>query len=190
LFLNTLPKREILSGFAEIIKHALIADHHYWNAIRELNFTSFTQWKKIIEHSINLKLNIVASDLKDKGLRQVLNFGHTIGHALESWFWQTNTPYLHGEAIAQGMIAEAYLSVKSCSLPETDFQEITSFLQTIYGKCRPFDVVEVLEIMQQDKKMKNGTLQFALLKHTGYAEHNIAIPLEDVIEALHYLNNY
>ncbi len=189
LFLNTLPKREVLSGFAEIIKHALIADRHYWNAIRELNFSSFARWKKIIEHSINIKLNIVAADPHDNGLRQVLNFGHTVGHALETWFLHTAVPYLHGEAIAQGMIAEAYLSVKNGLLNQEEFEEIAGFIRSMYGECRSFDVVEVLEIMQQDKKMNGNQMRFSLLERIGYAKFACPVATEDVVEALHWLNS-
>ncbi len=189
LFLNTLPKREVLSGFAEIIKHALIADKHYWNAIRELDFSSFAQWKKIIEHSVNIKLNIVTADPHDNGLRQVLNFGHTIGHALETWFLHTAVPYLHGEAIAQGMIAEAYLSVKNGLLKQAEFEQIAGFIRSMYGECRPFDVVEVLEIMQQDKKAVGNQMRFSLLERIGYAKFGCLVTTENVIEALHRLNN-
>ncbi|HCQ29904.1 MAG TPA: 3-dehydroquinate synthase [Flavobacteriales bacterium] len=187
LFLNTLPKRQILSGFAEIIKHALIADKHYWNAIVELDFSSFDMWEKIIRRSVEIKLSIVNADPYEQGLRKVLNFGHTVGHALETWFLNTNTPYLHGEAIAQGIIAEALLSVKNTGLSLEEFELIQAFILSIYGKCRRFDVVEVLEIMQQDKKMKHGKLQFSLLSKIGESTFDCEVPTEDVVESLHYL---
>ena len=187
LFLNTLPKRQVFSGFAEIIKHALIADKHYWNAVVELDFSSFDKWEKIIRRSVQIKYTIVNTDPYEEGLRKVLNFGHTIGHALETWFLQTSTPYLHGEAVAQGMLAEALLSVKNTGLPVEQFEEIKAFIEHIYGKCKPFDVVEVLEIMQQDKKTKSGKLQFSLLENIGLAVYNCEVPTEDVVEALHFL---
>ncbi len=187
LFLNTLPKREVLSGFAEIIKHALIADAHYWNAIKELNFSSFEKWQKIIHRSVEIKQQIVVADPYEQGLRKVLNFGHTVGHALETWFLNTANPFLHGEAVAHGMLAEAFLSVKNTGLPVEQFHEIKAFIEHIYGKCKPFDVVEVLEIMQQDKKMKNGKLQFSLLENIGSSRYNCAVPTEDIVEALHFL---
>jgi 3-dehydroquinate synthase len=187
VFLNTLPKRQILSGFAEIIKHALIADKHYWNAITELTFSTFENWEKIINRSVEIKQSIVWADPLEKGQRKILNFGHTIGHALESWFLKSSTPILHGEAIAQGMIAEAYLSVKNNHLTEEEFYQIQQFIVSVYGRCQKFDIVEVLELMQQDKKIINGQLQFSLLNTIGNADYNCQVSTEDVIESLHLI---
>ncbi|MGZ4158944.1 MAG: 3-dehydroquinate synthase, partial [Bacteroidia bacterium] len=105
-FLNTLDKRQILSGFAEIIKHALIADVNYWAKVRTADFANFDSFDELVKTSVYIKNTIVLEDPKEKGIRKVLNFGHTVGHAVETFFLEQDSKkhLLHGEAIAIGMI--------------------------------------------------------------------------------------
>ena len=130
-FLKTLSARELRSGFAEVIKHSLIASAEQWTELRQLGNLGVPQAGDFLEKSILIKKNIVESDPFEQGLRKVLNFGHTIGHALESYALTTKTPLLHGEAIAAGMICESYLSLEK-GLSETDLEQITQFLSLIH----------------------------------------------------------
>jgi 3-dehydroquinate synthase len=105
-----LHKREILSGFAEVIKHYLIADKKGFKNLAAKK-TLPVDWNKIIVHSVKIKSKITESDPNEKGMRKALNFGHTIGHAIESTFLQDGVSTLpHGEAVAAGMICESFLS--------------------------------------------------------------------------------
>ncbi|MEL7221837.1 MAG: 3-dehydroquinate synthase, partial [Bacteroidota bacterium] len=132
-FFATLPDRELRSGFAEIIKHALIADAQQWQELASNPQWNTTDWADWVARSVAIKQKIVAIDPHEKGLRKALNFGHTIGHAIESYFLETATPLLHGEAIAAGMICEAWLSAQQTGLATDDLQAITDFFLAVYG---------------------------------------------------------
>jgi len=123
-FLETLDERNIKSGFAEIIKHALICDYSYWNEIQRES----TNIEKMIRRSIEIKSDIVHLDPDEKHDRKSLNFGHTIGHAIESISHKSESPLLHGEAIAIGMICETYISNKICSLNRNYMTEIIIYI--------------------------------------------------------------
>ncbi|HLG03452.1 MAG TPA: 3-dehydroquinate synthase family protein, partial [Bacteroidia bacterium] len=110
-FLRTLPEREIRSGFAEILKHGLIADAGYWNRLKEIDPSNHQSWTPIILQSVRIKSGIAGEDPHDDGRRKILNFGHTVGHAIESLFLEEGqVSILHGEAVAAGMICEAFIS--------------------------------------------------------------------------------
>ncbi|MCX6296422.1 MAG: 3-dehydroquinate synthase, partial [Bacteroidetes bacterium] len=128
-FLNTLDKRQVLSGFAEMIKHALIADANYWIKVTNADFADLASFDELIKTSVHIKNTIVLEDPKEQNIRKVLNFGHTIGHAVEtlSLEQQTKSHLFHGEAVAVGMVCEAYLSHKICKLSKNNLDEITQF---------------------------------------------------------------
>jgi len=144
-FLETLPSRELRSGFAEIIKHALIGDTDLWDTIREtppesLQSTALTtdQWMNLLEPSMTVKAQVVTMDPHERGIRALLNFGHTVGHAVESYYLETNNPLTHGEAVAIGMLCEGMLNTEAGtilrifghhSLPETIFPELWERMQ-------------------------------------------------------------
>jgi 3-dehydroquinate synthase len=133
-FLQTLDERQLLSGFAEMIKHALISDEIYWKKIKEADIFDFEKIDPLIETSIHIKNKIVQEDPFEKNNRKALNFGHTIGHAIESYFLlkqNSRKQLLHGEAIAVGMICEAYLSNRIVKLPNDTLEEITSFILSL-----------------------------------------------------------
>ena len=109
-FLNTLPERELKSGFAEVIKHCLIRDQKMFRNIMNIRWED-NNWEEIVKHSIEIKSEVVKKDLKESGIRKILNFGHTIGHAIETTYLDKNQRILHGEAISIGMICESYISV-------------------------------------------------------------------------------
>ena len=191
-FLRTLPYREYLSGYAEIIKHALIADKNYLNEIftNGLQPPSSTELENIITHSIAIKNKIVKNDPIEKGLRKILNFGHTIGHALETYSFETDKIFhlLHGEAIIAGMICEAYLSVKKAGLPKDELKEITSFLLEIYKPINfnKFDEMRLIELMKHDKKNTKGEINFTLLNSIGKAAFDKKCSIQLIKESLRY----
>ena len=188
-FLKTLPPEELRSGFAEVIKHCLIADATYWPVIRQTPLEAH-DWPKVIDHSVHIKARVVAQDFREGGLRKILNFGHTIGHAVESFYLDTDRHLLHGEAIAVGMIAETFLSEKYTGLPGPQAQEIISFLVETYGH-RPVaeEAMDVMIILaQQDKKNTQSVIQCTLLEKIGRATYDVAITPEDIRESLRYYN--
>ena len=188
-FLETLPPAELRSGFAEVIKHSLIADADYWPVVRQTPMKK-QDWPAVIAHSVALKARVVAQDFREGGVRKILNFGHTIGHAIESHYLDTDEHLLHGEAVAVGMVAETYLSQKHCGLPPDQAHEITAFLLATYGH-RPvpetsFDAIVALA--QQDKKNKQSQVQCSLLEKIGAATFDVPITAEDIREAVKHYN--
>jgi 3-dehydroquinate synthase len=185
-FLKTLPERELRSGFAEIIKHCLISDATMWNNISSKNLKQ-QDWDILIPHSVKFKSKVVEEDPKEKGLRKILNFGHTIGHAVESYFLNSGNRIFHGEAIAIGMIAESFIGVKKGLLTETELTQISGYLLQIFGKNK--DVISdkaVLEIIYQDKKNKGNKILAALTKGIGEAIWDVEISEEEIKESLSY----
>lgn len=173
-FLQTLPQRELLSGFAEVIKHALIANTEHWQFLQEQHFPNL-DWSKIIQHSVEIKSNVVEQDPKEKGLRKILNFGHTIGHAIESYFLDTDKKLLHGEAIAWGMLLEAELSFLKGYLSENEVINIRKFIQDLYPSISIHEKewVQIKKLMLQDKKNESGIVKGILLDGIGKAIFDI-----------------
>jgi 3-dehydroquinate synthase len=189
-FFETLPQRELFSGFAEIIKHGLIYDKDYWKKVKNID-PNQADWQPLVEHSINIKKKVVAEDPFESGLRKILNFGHTLGHAVESYFLDKGDErLLHGEAIAVGMIVEAYLSKKLTGLSTIELDEIVSYLIAVYHpvKINPALFEEIISLTVQDKKNEGGIIQFSLLKSIGECTINIPIGIPDMLDSLFYLN--
>ncbi len=191
VFLETLSARERRSGFAEIIKHALIADKKQWESFAKINDLSKVDWSSIIPASLNVKRDIVAQDPFEKNVRKALNFGHTIGHAVESYFLETTEPLLHGEAIAIGMISESFLSHKANFLDKRELDAIASFILKHYGKRNISQAIypKLLEIMQQDKKNENEAINFTFLKNIESFEINQHATTLRIKESIDYYNN-
>ncbi len=188
-FLKTLNKRELISGFAEVIKHGLIADKNYWEKIKDAS-TQLSVTEGIISRSIEIKNKIISADPYENGLRKTLNFGHTIGHAIESASLKTKKPLLHGEAIAIGMICEAYLSRKIIGLKSEDLEEITSFIISIFNpKPIKQSVNQLIILMKQDKKNKDSEINFTLLSSIGKAEINNSCSEELIEESFGFFNS-
>ncbi len=183
-FLTTLDQRQWLSGFAEIIKHALIADLNYWNLIKQGFEPSLLN--DYISQSILIKKDVVLADRDESGKRKILNFGHSIGHAIESHFLSSEKPMLHGEAVAIGMIIEAYLSMEFAGFSKEEFKEITSFILANYDlpTITDSDITEILKWLGQDKKNDKDSLRFVLLEKIGSAVFDIVISEDKIIEAL------
>ncbi|MBC7487336.1 MAG: 3-dehydroquinate synthase [Cytophagaceae bacterium] len=189
-FLKTLDPRELRSGFAEVIKHALIADVTAWNKIKGQSLSE-QKWNEVIPHSVKIKSNITTEDPTEKGLRKVLNFGHTLGHAVESYFLEKGNRILHGEAIAIGMIMEAFLSAEKEYISKDELKEIETYILSIYGHVAiPTSAFEeILTHTLQDKKNEQGLVLFSLLKKIGEANYNI--PINEILmkKSLTYYNS-
>lgn len=171
LFLKTLPEREIRSGFAEIIKHSLIADAGQWEVLQQIEDLGQVNWEAFLLPSLEIKKKIVAEDPFEKGIRKALNFGHTIGHAIESFALAGQRPLLHGEAISIGMICEAWLSHKIGGLPFQEVAKIAQFILQIYGTypLNKNDYPGLIELMTKDKKNENERINFTLINPVGQA---------------------
>ncbi|MBP9187191.1 MAG: 3-dehydroquinate synthase [Bacteroidia bacterium] len=188
-FLKTLPDRELLNGFAEIIKHGLIADEEYWELITQIKTLDVESLTSLIHSSIKVKSRIVKKDPNEEGLRKVLNFGHTVGHAIESYSLQHDkNPLKHGEAIAIGMICEAYLSKEHNGLSGRDLRVISEVILNHFPKysLRNIFSKEVIAYMRQDKKNSNDTINFTLLKRIGKASFDYACNDAQIAVALNY----
>jgi len=190
-FLDTLPKRELRSGFAEIVKHGLIFDEKYWSDIKEMNFLHPTTLSELILPSLHIKKKVVEADPYEKGLRKILNFGHTIGHAVESYSLHTSKPLLHGEAIAIGMICEAWLSFKTFTLKQSELRILTEFILRIFGK-KDIDIdsfERLIQLMRNDKKNENSKINFTLLRNIGEAVVNQTCDEVSIGESLMYYDS-
>lgn len=187
-FLGTLPARELRSGLAEVIKHSLIADAGQWAAISGSTDWAATDWAALLLPSVGIKQRIVEADPHERGLRKALNFGHTIGHAIEGHALEGERPLLHGEAIAIGMVCEAYLSQRQAGLPEAALAEISRFLLGVYGH---YDLAEAdfdayLALMANDKKNEGGRINFSLLPSIGAVRVDEVCSPEDIVASLRY----
>jgi 3-dehydroquinate synthase len=188
-FLSTLPLPELRSGYAEVIKHGLIRNANYFESLKMQDWEN-QNWKDIIEKSVSIKREVVEKDPKEDGLRKILNFGHTVGHAVESFYLDTDRHLLHGEAIAVGMIAEAYLSKKLCGLPTSELNTITEFLHFVFDKIEipAEDLGNITQLCFQDKKNEGKVINCSLLRRIGACDYNIPVSSEDIIESLNFYN--
>ncbi len=184
VFLSTLSVREKRSGYAEMIKHGLIRDKVIWSRLRSYESWEHTDWNYEIYQSVLIKKAIVEIDPKEIGIRKILNFGHTIGHAVESLALNSKSPLLHGEAIAIGMVAESVLSCLSTGLSSSALQNIVSFIRKIYTDL-PLEsldnIEEIKSIMNSDKKNKDGKIMFSLLEGEGRCTYD-KVTTKDQIE--------
>lgn len=186
-FLKTLSEREFLSGFAEVIKHCLIYDKAQWhNKIRKSLPAGF-EWDELVRHSVDIKSEIVQNDPQEAGLRKILNFGHTLGHAIETFYLENNQePLLHGEAIAIGMVCESFMSYQKGFITGEDYQLIKNYMLEVFGKVDisedHFD--EIIQLTFQDKKNLNNTVRFSLLEDVGKACFDIPADAKEMQEAL------
>jgi len=175
-FTSTLPEREKLSGFAEVIKHALIFDGNHWDYLRPKSFDEI-DLDYIVPISIEIKNKVVEEDPLERGLRKILNFGHTLGHAIETYFLESSTPLLHGEAIAIGMILEGQLSVEKTGLKQREFEDLRNYILKTYTNL-PSSLPNIDKLMTnllQDKKNEQGVIKFSLLKSIGSCDFNIEV---------------
>jgi len=187
-FLNTLPERQILSGLAEMLKHGLICDANYWNQLKNSDLQKPSA--ELIYRSVEIKNEVVIEDPKETGIRKSLNFGHTIGHAVETYSLlnDSGSSLSHGEAIAIGMICEAWLSHKKIGLSSGALTEITDVITALYPKYFIEEAAneQLYALMLKDKKNQSGKINCTLLKQIGqYSIDNICTEAE-LRESLYY----
>lgn len=186
-FLKTLDEREVRSGFAEVIKHGLIYDRSLFDTVKKAGPSGLTDHH--IYRSVEIKNEVVKEDPFEKGLRKILNFGHTIGHAVESHSLTAGkSPLLHGEAIAIGFICEAYLSFKKNGLSESDLNETVRAIKDVYPEynLKKETYPALLEIMKNDKKNNAGQISFSLLSEIGKCRFDIFCTEEEIFESLDF----
>ena len=190
-FFKTLDRQNFLSGFAEMIKHGLIASPAVWNNIVRFSLEDieYKQLSVLLEESIRVKEIIVEKDPMEKNIRKALNFGHTIGHAFESYAMESGNPVLHGYAVAWGMIAELYLSYKKTGFPKERLQEAVSLIkenyEPFYITCKQYEML--YDLMTHDKKNEgDGRILFSLLADIGDIRINESVEKKDIFEALDF----
>lgn len=186
VFLESLPERHVRNGYAEIIKIALIADLDFWNDIKQSDTVAHFYSEDLITHAIELKNTIVKKDLYENNLRKSLNFGHSIGHALESALLKQKKDILHGEAIAVGMIIESVIAHRMKRISKKQLNEICGYIDAIYPKIKLSAETKklVFEYIFHDKKNEDGQLNFALPDPIGQYRLQSGITEDQIREAL------
>ena len=209
-FLQTLSQENLLSGYAEMLKHALLSDNALWAEIVEHSALNIEHsalntevWEKRLMRSVAVKQRIVAADPQEQGLRKALNLGHTVGHALETWsrmeereergerkeIRQSSMPLLHGYAVAYGLVAELFLSAVKCSFPTDKLRQTVSFIHELYGRpsitCDDYDAL--IALMRHDKKNQRGQINFTLLADIGDVRLDQTATIEEIKESLDFL---
>ncbi len=192
-FLGTLPFNEIRSGFAEMLKHGLIKDKDYWERLSKIEDLTTEDLNGLIHESVVIKNEIVLVDPTEQNIRKFLNFGHTLGHAIESHFLtdETKTTLLHGEAIAIGMITEAFLAKELLGFSEDQLNNICDIFCKIYPKIEipKEDYQPIIDLLIFDKKNVGGKVLFVLLNEIGDAKFNCEVPEELLVASLDFYNS-
>lgn len=176
-FLLTLPGDQMRSGYAELLKHGLIADKNVWETLSKNTGIESLDYENLVYESVLIKKNVTEQDPNEKGLRKILNFGHTIGHAVESYWMDSRTPLLHGEAVAIGLVSEAFLSYRIGKITENELFDIRNSILRLYGHHPKFvkPAEELIQIMGHDKKNHHGSIRFALLESVGHACYDVQV---------------
>ncbi len=188
-WLRTLDEANIRSGYAEMLKHGLIADETMWAELINFNIAqpNLHQLAFMLDKSVRIKERIVAEDPHEKGIRKALNLGHTFGHAFESWAMKRQ-PVLHGYAVAFGLIAELYLATTQTDFPTERMHQTVNFIRSYYGSlpitCN--DYPELIELMHHDKKNRGNEINVTLLGGIGDIRIDQTITEEDIKEALDF----
>lgn len=208
VFLKTLDNENMMSGYAEMIKHALINDETMLNnlldfepVIQELEAEEkdavVRRIHNMVAASVKVKQHIVNEDPREKGLRKALNFGHTVGHAIEAWSIykeqgarsKEQEALLHGYAVAFGLVCELYLSCTKCGFPTEKMRQVVSYIRENYGTC-PItcnDYPKLIELMTHDKKNTSETINFTLLSGIGELQLDRTATQEEIEEAFDFL---
>ncbi len=161
-FLKTLTSEEIKSGLGEVIKHLLISDKKYWNFINKNGFENIN-WEEVILNSISIKQKIVQSDPFEKNIRKALNFGHTYGHSIESYYLEKNQPIKHGEAVLMGILLE----IELCDISEKEKKEINNFITSNFILPKIPKKIDLKKYLINDKKNRSQQINFSLISAIG-----------------------
>lgn len=190
VYLETLAAREITSGMAEIIKHGIIYDTKLFNQVK---ISKEQQINSLIHRSIEIKNEVVLQDPKEKNLRKILNYGHTLGHAIESFYLESDEKenLTHGEAIAIGMICESYISSKLLNFSIHKLAEVKEAILSIFPKIvlQEADFSAILDLLKHDKKNVSGNVNFVLLYDFEDYKLDCKVTQELIIESLLYYNS-
>lgn len=187
-FLETLPFKELRSGFAEMLKHGLIADKNHWDQLIQIRKLEVETVIPHIQTSMNIKQDVVDKDFHEQNIRKTLNFGHTIGHAVESLCLQQGNPILHGEAVAMGMIAEAHLANLENLISEEDAKAIIENVQRYYPylDISDFKDEDITALLLNDKKNTDSKINFSLLSGIGSCTYDHQSSQENILESLSF----
>ncbi|QCX52316.1 3-dehydroquinate synthase [Elizabethkingia sp. JS20170427COW] len=186
-FLQTLEFTQLRSGFAEMLKHGLIASESHWNNLKNIELTP-ENLEAFVVDSMNVKQQVVEADFKEKNLRKTLNFGHTIGHAIESLFLQAEHTIPHGEAVTAGMVMEAHLSFSSQLISKEILDEITNTIFKVYPQLpiEEFDKNDIFNLMLNDKKNIGGKIKFSIIDAIGHCLYDYEVSRAQIDEAIDY----
>ena len=191
-YLKTLAQNEMRSGLAEMLKHGLIQDKTYWDKFKDLSVLNLDHLDELIHESIQIKKHVVNIDPNENGLRKTLNYGHTLGHAIESYYLSdpNKTDLLHGEAVAIGMILASYISTKLTGLSQNENIEIKEVINNIYDHVAidKADYEPIIELLKYDKKNSHGNINFVLLTAIGETKIDCLVSNDLIIEALNFYN--
>lgn len=189
-FLSTLPADQMRSGLAEMLKHGLISDEAYWNKFLDLSALNLSDLDGLIHQSVIIKKNVVEIDPFEDGLRKTLNFGHTLGHAIESYFLSNpdKKTLLHGEAIVIGMILALYISSELANFPRETTNSIKELFISHYGKVtiNKEEYAPIMELLKYDKKNNHGNINFVLLESIGNPKIDCKVDNNIIIDAFEF----
>jgi 3-dehydroquinate synthase len=189
LFLETLPAEEVIFGYAEMLKHALISDKKLWDDIKKINNDIDLTSHDILYRCIKIKVDIIEKDPLEGGPRKILNFGHTIGHGIEGYFLHKSN-LAHGHCVALGICAEAFISFQKGLLPKDEYIDIENCIRRSFHfiSIDAEDVNEIIKIIRNDKKNSNDQIKCCLLNKIGNCIYDQLIHEDDVANALFHLN--
>ena len=186
-FLSSLSERELRSGYAEVIKHCLINDATKFKEITKINWKD-NNWEEIVRHSILIKSEVVENDLNEEGLRKILNFGHTTGHAIETTYLEKKNKFFHGEAIAIGMICESYISFHKKMLSENELNTISGYILSVFKSNKIEYHEEILKNAKHDKKNFNKKIMISLLEEVGKCNFDFEVSEDEIKKSIEYYN--
>ncbi|GGD09877.1 3-dehydroquinate synthase [Hyunsoonleella pacifica] len=192
-YLDTLPQEQMRSGLAEMLKHGLISNEIYWNKFNNFSELTLADLDELIYESVLIKKDVVDKDPRENGLRKTLNFGHTLGHAIESYFLSnpSKVDLLHGEAIAIGMILAIYISKELVGFPENKAKSIKELIRKYYEKVEfeDNDYTSIIELLKYDKKNSHGNINFVLLEDIGKTKIDCIVEENVILDAFDYYSN-
>ncbi|MDR1980228.1 MAG: 3-dehydroquinate synthase [Tannerellaceae bacterium] len=190
-FLRTLDRDNLLSGYAEMLKHALLSSPEEYASVISFDLggqVDYACLNRMVAQSVAIKERIVEEDPKELGIRKALNLGHTIGHAIESLSFKRDHPLLHGHAVAAGIVCELYLSYKQCGFPSDRLTQVAYYIKEQYPPfffdCSEYD--SLYELMTHDKKNESGIINFTLLSDIGKVRINQSVEKALILESLDF----
>ena len=190
-FLRTMDAENLLSGYAEMLKHGLISNEQTWAELLNLDLNDLDKLGDLVEKSVAVKQRIVIEDPTEHGIRKALNLGHTVGHAFESLALERK-PVLHGYAVAYGLVVELYLCCVKTGFPQDKMRQTVGFIKENYGRM-PItcdDYPKLIELMHHDKKNVGTDINFTLLGGIGDIRINQTATEEEIKEALDFYQEY